>query len=59
MSNLQIIEALCQLVERQNDLIRVMAAELDMLQSVTEYAELVRSVQAQYASILGSNEMPD
>ena len=59
MSNLQIIEALCQLVERQNELIRLMASELEMLQSVTEYAELVRSIQSQYANILGSNETPD
>lgn len=59
MSNLQIIEALCQLVEQQNDLIRMMAAELEMLQSVQSYKDMVRSIQAQYASIIGSNETPD
>lgn len=60
MSNLQIIEALCNLVEQQSQLIRKLAYALDEADCLTaEEQKEVQNMQDVYSKILGSNEVPD
>lgn len=60
MSNLQIIEALCKLVESMAAIIRYLVAELEQQRSLTDMERgAVQSMEDQYSSILGSNELPD
>lgn len=60
MSNLQLIEALCKLVEYQSEIIHSLAAALEQQRAISETeAELLASAEAQYSAILGSNETPD
>lgn len=58
MSNLQLIEELCKLVEEQAAIIRklyLMIAEADAVSVVGD----VQGVQKRYSDILGSGEVPD
>ena len=60
MSNLQLIEELCYLVERQIRLIRNLAAKLAQVESLDEVErEAVKGVEDAYSRIIGSDEMPD
>lgn len=60
MSNLQIIEALCNLVEQQSQLIHKLAYALDEADCLTaEEQKEVQNMQDVYSKILGSNEVPD
>lgn len=60
MSNLQIIEALCKLVEQQSQLIRKLAFALDEADCLTsEEQKAVQASQNAYSAILGADEVPD
>ena len=60
MANLQIIETLCDLVEKQARIIRHQAASLDQLRALTkEEKAAVREVEEGYMNILGAGEYPD
>lgn len=60
MSNLQIIEALCALVEQQADVIHHLAMELQHERTLTEAeSQMVSNAQNEYSMILGANEAPD
>ena len=58
MSNLQLIEALCQLVELQSKAISMLAMELEQMRNLTDAeAEIIERAKADYSAILGSEEM--
>lgn len=60
LSNLQIIEALCNLVEQQSQLIRELAFALETADCLTvEEQRAVAETQRIYSAILGSGEAPD
>lgn len=60
MSNLQIIEALCSLVEQQSRLIRQLSFALDEIRGLTdEEKNLAKKAQDAYSAILGAGEAPD
>ena len=60
MSNLQIIEALCKLVELMANIIEKQAAEIEQFRCLTDAErEELESLDAQYTAIIGSNELPD
>lgn len=60
MTNLQLIEALCGLVERQAGLIRSLATTLEQAQCLSEAErEAITEVETEYSSILGADECPD
>lgn len=60
MSNLQMIEMLCNLVERQAAVIHHLAMELENARCLTEAEqEMVQGAQKEYSNILGANEFPD
>ena len=60
MSNLQLIEALCHLVEQQSDIIRSLAMALEQERSLSEAErEAVKSAGEKYKEILGAGELPD
>lgn len=60
MSNLQLIEALCHLVEQQSDIIRSLATALEQERSLSEAErEAVKSAGEKYKEILGAGELPD
>lgn len=60
MSNLQMIEMLCGLVERQAGIIHRLAMELEQLRSLSEMErDMVENSQREYAGILGADEFPD
>lgn len=60
MSNLQLIEALCNLVESQNRVIRSLATSLEQERTLSE-AERgdIKAVEDEYTAILGADEVPD
>ena len=60
MSNLELIETLCDLVERQNDAIRQLAVALENCRQLTESeVRMCESVERDYAAIIGSDELQD
>lgn len=60
MSNLQLIEELCYLVERQIKLIRNLSVKLAQVENLDEAdREAVKGVEDAYAKILGADECPD
>lgn len=60
MSNLQIIEALCKLVEMQSGVISMLAMELQHERNLTEAeAEVIESARQRYSAIIGADEVPD
>ena len=60
MSNLQLIEALCHLVEQQSDIIRSLATALEQERSLSKAErEAVKSAGEKYKEILGAGELPD
>lgn len=57
MSNLQLIERLCALVEAQAAVVRYLAASLAQERALTTEETLgIRSVEDDYTSILGDEE---
>lgn len=60
MSNLQMIEMLCSLVERQASVIYHLAMELEQARCLSEAEqEMVAGSQREYSRILGADEFPD
>ena len=60
MSNLQIIEELCKLVERQAQIIRQQAASLEQVRFLSaEEQASIREVEEGYSRFLGADEYPD
>ena len=60
MSNLQIIEALCKLVELMAEIIRQLAAEIEQYRALTEAEkDLLSDLDGKFTAIIGSNEAPD
>lgn len=60
MSNLQIIEALCKLVEQQSQLIRKLTFSLDEANCLSdEERQSARELKDAYSAILGADEVPD
>lgn len=60
MSNLQMIEMLCGLVEQQAGVIHHLAMELEQLRGLSEMErDMVENSQREYADILGTDEIPD
>lgn len=60
MSNLQMIEMLCALVEEQAKAIRRLSMELAHARSLTEAeTQMLEYTHTQYAKILGADEASD
>lgn len=60
MSNLQMIEMLCNLVEQQSKVISHFAMQLERSRNLTEAErQMVDATKQKYAAILGDEEMPD
>lgn len=60
MSNLQLIEALCLLVEQQADIIRSLASALEQERSLSDAErKAVKAARDRYTEILGAGEIPD
>ena len=60
MSNLQLIEALCKLVEYLSEVVRSLAAALEQERALSDTEEeLISNAERQYSAILGANETPD
>jgi hypothetical protein len=60
MSNLKLIEALCELVEMQAVIIRRLSRALMEANAYTEaQAAMVAKAQKEYTDILGADEAPD
>lgn len=60
MSNLQIIEGLCQVVEAQAGIIRQAATRLREVEALDEaLAEQIEKSERDYTHILGAGEAPD
>lgn len=60
MSNLQMIEMLCNLVERQTSVIHHLAMELEQARCLSEAEqEMVVGTEREYSHILGTDEFPD
>lgn len=58
MSNLQMIEMLCILAEKQASIIHHLALELEQARSLSETErEMVGNSQREYADILGGDEL--
>lgn len=59
MSNLKLIEMLCELVEEQGRLIRYLATELEHQRNLTEAeTQMVSGASLKYAMIIGADEVP-
>lgn len=58
MSNLQLIDALCALVEEQNRIIRAQNLRLGELGAVS-MADEIAAADEHYRKILGDGELPD
>lgn len=57
MSNLQIIEALCKLVESMSEIIRHLVFELAMQRTLTDVErDMVRAAKDRYVAIIDSND---
>lgn len=55
MSNLQMVEALCTLVEEQAEVIRYLSMELAHARNLSEAEKrTLKSVNSEYAEIIGS-----
>lgn len=60
MSNLELIEKLCAVVELQSSIIRMLSSELQQLDALSdENRRLVEESRQRYSSILGADEIPD
>ena len=60
MSNLQMIEMLCNLVEQQSKVISHFAMQLERSRNLTEAEQkMIDSTKQKYAAILGDEEAPD
>lgn len=60
MSNLQIIEALCNLVEKQSTLIHRLSLEMENMQCLSDADRAeVADTRMTYSAILGADEAPD
>ena len=60
MSNLELIETLCDLVEQQNDAIRQLAVALESYRQLTDEEERAcEIVSAAYRAVLGAEEFPN
>ena len=60
MSNLQLIELLCQIAEQQISIIRELASALAQERSLTaEEKERVENAVIRYSNIIGADELPD
>lgn len=60
MSNLKIIEMLCNLVEEQGRVIRHLSVELANARDLTDAEmQMVESTRQKYSEILGADEVPD
>ena len=60
MSNLEMIETLCKLVEEQSKVIRHLATELAHARNLSDAeARMVTAVRDQYSYLLGADEIPD
>lgn len=60
MSSLQIIEALCNLVEQQSQLIRKLTFSLEEANCLTEEERrTAQELRNAYSAILGADEVPD
>lgn len=58
MSNLQIIEKLCQICEEQSRIIKAQADALEQLGAVVMEEERAKAERA-YTAVIGSGETPD
>lgn len=60
MSNLQLIEALCCLVEQQSAIIRQLAVSMEQAQCLSEAERAgIEAAREEYTRILGAGEWPD
>lgn len=60
MSNLELIEKLCAVVELQSSIIRMLSSELQQLDALSdENRRLVEESRQRYSAILGADEIPD
>lgn len=60
MSNLELIEKLCAVVELQSTIIRTLSSELQQLDALSdENRKLVEESRQRYTAILGADEFPD
>lgn len=60
MSNLQIIEMLCALVERQASIIRHLVMELEQARCLSDAErQMVNGAEHEYSAVLGTDEWPD
>lgn len=60
MSNLELIEKLCEVVEMQSSIIRTLSSELQQLNSLSdENKRMVEISRQRYSAILGADEVPD
>lgn len=60
MTNLQMIETLCSLVEQQSEIIRHLSTELAHARNLTfTEVQMVTDSRKRYSEILGDEEIPD
>lgn len=60
MSNLEMIEKLCSVVEMQSTIIRKLSSELQQLDALSdENQKMVGTAKQMYVDILGADEIPD
>ena len=60
MSNLELVEKLCEVVELQITIIRTLSSELLQLDALSvENQELIAESRKRYSKILGADEIPD
>lgn len=60
MSNLQIIEMLCALIEKQAGIICHLVMELEQARCLSDAErQMVDGAEHEYSAILGSDEWPD
>lgn len=60
MSNLELIEKLCAVVELQSTIIRTLSSELQQMDALSEEdRKMVEESRKQYSAILGADEVPD
>ncbi len=60
MSNLQLIEALCGVIDVFCDLIRKLSAKLEQIDALDdEDRKAIDSAFAKYSDVIGADELPD
>lgn len=60
MTNLQMIETLCSLVEQQSKVISHLAMQLERARNLTDAErQMVDAAKQKYTAILGDEEAPD